>query len=162
MVDSEVRKYVNEKNVEAVKSTLTGLAYVVGFFETFKDSAEYARANLGNIFDEDDGAEFNKEKTLNNYKYVARLMLNNFSEKKYKAIVEIGLDVFSEQAAEYAADEKQEEKELPFGQALGNLIKRAIKRVIKQVKNHPVLTVIVVIAIMGLIVYGIAKWKWNT
>lgn len=159
MVDSEVRKYVNEKNVEAVKSTLTGLAYVVDFFETFKDSAEYARANLGNIFDEDDGAEFNKEKTLNNYKYVARLMLDNFSEKKYKAVVEIGLDVFSEQAAEYAADGKQEEKAFPFGQALGNLIKRAVK----WVRKHPVLTVAVVIAIiMGLIVYGTAKWKWNT
>lgn len=180
MIDSRVRKYVNENNVEAVKSILTGLAYVVDFFETFKDSAEYARANLENIFDEDDGAEFNKEKTRNNYKYVARLMLDNFSEKKYEAVVEIGLDVFSDQAAEYAADGKQEEKALPFGQALGNLFKRviksikqAIKRVIKRVikaikqaikraKKHPVLTVVVVIVIMGLIVYGIAKWKWNT
>ena len=122
----------------SVKLTLTGLAYVIGSFETFKDSAEYAMKRLGNIFDEDDGAEFNKEKTLSNYKYIARLMLDNFSKKKYEAAVEIGLEIFTSQ------DKKQEKNIYPFQQALGSWF--------KWVKSNPLAAVIIVVIMIAFVI----------
>lgn len=137
-INSEVVEYVKKRDVEAVKLTLTGLAYVIGSFETFKDSAEYAMKRLGNIFDEDDGAEFNKEKTLSNYKYIARLMLDNFSKKKYEAAVEIGLDIFTSQ------DKKQEKNIYPFQQALGSWF--------KWVKSNPLAAVIIVAIMIAFVI----------
>lgn len=137
-INSEVVEYVKKRDVEAVKLTLTGLAYVIGSFETFKDSAEYAMKRLGNIFDEDDGAEFNKEKTLSNYKYIARLMLDNFSKKKYEAAVEIGLEIFTSQ------DKKQEKNIYPFQQALGSWF--------KWVKSNPLAAVIIVAIMIAFVI----------
>ncbi len=137
-INSEVVEYVKKRDVEAVKLTLTGLAYVIGSFETFKDSAEYAMKRLGNIFDEDDGAEFNKEKTLSNYKYIARLMLDNFSKKKYEAAVEIGLEIFTSQ------DKKQEKNIYPFQQALGSWF--------KWVKSNPLAAVIIVVIMIAFVI----------
>ncbi len=122
-----VKKYVSKNDVKAVKSALTGLAYMIDSFESFKDSAEYARANLGDIFDEDDGVEFNKEKTLSNYKYVAGLMMDNFSRRKYEAVIEIGSVIFADQGVEKVENKTQEREKPPFGQAPGNRSKRLKK-----------------------------------
>lgn len=144
-INPEVVEYVKKRDVEAVKSTLTGLAYIIGSFETFKDSAEYAMKELGNIFDEDDGAEFNKEKTLSNYKYIARLMLDNFSKMKYEAAVEIGLEIFKSQ------DKKQEKNIHPFQKALG-IFQRVLGIWLRWVKRNPLVAVIIIAMVIAFVV----------
>ena len=126
-INPVVKEYVSKNNVRVVKSTLARLAYVVGFFKSFKDSTEYASASLGDIFDEDDGAEFNKEKTLSNYKHIVELMMDNFSRRKYEAVIEIGSVIFADQGVEKVENKTQEREKPPFGQAPGNRYKRLKK-----------------------------------
>ena len=71
--------------------------------------------------------EFNKEKTLSNYKYVAGLMMDNFSRRKYEAVIEIGSVIFADQGVEKVENKTQEREKPPFGQAPGNRSKRLKK-----------------------------------
>lgn len=97
-INARLKKYIEEKDVEAVKSMLTGLAYfgeVDSFFE-FKELVEYVQKIFLDLFDEDDGKEFTKDFTLAGYKKVAWLMMDNFSKKKYDAVIDIGMKVFAQ------------------------------------------------------------------
>lgn len=131
-INSQIKKYIEENDVEAVKSTLTGLAYVgdAESFSEFKASAEFAQKHINNLFDIDDNEDYSEEITIAGYKKVARLMMNNFSEKKYKTVIRIGLEVFKkdEQLKENA--QKDEVNENPLSGALKNPIKIAIAALI--------------------------------
>lgn len=121
-INAQIKKYVEEKDVEAVKSRLAGLAYFgdVDSFSEFKESAEYAQKNILDLFDEDDGKEFTRDFTLAGYKKVARLMRDNFSQKKYDAVIDIGMKVFTQ-----AEGSTKENKSLLSG-VLKNPLKIAI------------------------------------
>lgn len=97
-INARLKKYVEEKDVEAVKTALTGLGYFgdEDSFLEFKESVEYAQKTILELFDEDDGKEFTKDFTLAGYKKVARLMRDNFSQKKYEAVIDIGMKVFAQ------------------------------------------------------------------
>lgn len=142
-IDEKVKKWVEEKNVKAVKLMLTSLAYGgdAGSFGLFKDSAEYAFEKLGDIFDVDNGAAFTREKTLDNYIKVAELMLSNFSEKKYNAVIEIGLAVFKPEEENIKVEIKEEKSPL------------------SQVLSNPILIVIAVILLVAVIGYVITRLK---
>ena len=127
-INAQIIKYVDKNDVEKVKATLTGLAYVgdpESFLE-FKSSTEYAVRRINELFDLDDGQELNMEYSLAGYKKIAKLMMNNFSEKKYKAVVEIGLKVFEQKSSLDDVTEKEGNDENPFTDALKNPVKITI------------------------------------
>lgn len=137
VINAQLKKYVDEKDVEGVKSTLTGLAYVgdSDSFNEFKSSVEYAIKNIDNLFDLDDGKELSIGYSLAEYKKVARLMMNNFSKKKYDAVIQIGLKVF----------EKDKDTRVPEGEVKAdNPLSEALK--------NPVKVMIVVLLIVAVIV----------
>lgn len=119
-INSQIRKYIDENDVEAVKSTLTGLAYVgdAESFSEFKASAEFAQKHINDLFEPDDNEEYSEEITLAGYKKVARLMMNNFSEKKYKTVIRIGLEVFKKNEQHSEKLQKDEVDENPLSGAL--------------------------------------------
>lgn len=97
-INARLKKIVQEEDVEEIKSVLTGWGYfgdIDSFFE-FKELVEYAQKNILNLFDEDDGKEFTKDFTLEGYRKVVRLMMDNFSQKKYDAVIDIGMKVFGQ------------------------------------------------------------------
>ena len=140
IVNEQLRKYVEENDIEGVKSTLTGMGYfgdTKSFYE-FKTSTEYALERITDLFDDDDGQEVVIEYSLSGYKKVAKMMMNNFSEKKYNAAIEIGLKVF-----ETSNNGGEKEEKINGGNPLAEALKNPMKIVI---------ALLVVIAVVLLIV----------
>ena len=127
LVNDQIKRYVVEKDIEGVKSTLTGLAYVGDSesFQEFKASTEYAKRNIDNLFEPDDGLDFSVEYTLSDYKNIAKMMMKNFSEKKYDAAIKIGAKVFQNKESNKTIDNEVKE-ENPLTEALKNPAKLII------------------------------------
>lgn len=155
-INTKVKAYIEEKDIESVKATLTGLAYVGDneSFQEFKDSTEYALSYLKDLFDSDDGKEFTMDYSIQCYKKVARLMMSNFSKQKYEAVIEIGTKLFEGKKAETVKnikvdERKKEEKKSvsPFAKAL-----KAIQNVIKAILKNPIRLLIGIILVVAIIV----------
>ena len=128
IVNSQLKKYVDEKDINGIRSTLTGLAYVgdKDSFQEFKISTEYAIENIREIFEEDDRQDLKIEYSLSGYKNVARMMMNNFSKKKYDAVIDIGLKIFEAQKKAENFVGMEEKEDNPLSEALKNPVKIAI------------------------------------
>lgn len=145
-INTLVRKYLNEKDREGVKEALSGLAYFgdADSFQEFKNSTEYAINNMNDLFDVDDGQNIDKDYSITGYKKVVKMMMKNFSEKKYEAVIDIGLEVFVQnQSSVKTEDEvrKEEKKEKPLGVTLRSLM------------HTPMLFIIAIIMVVAFIVW---------
>ena len=119
-INPNVKKYVEAKDVEGVRLTLTGMAYIgdKDSFSEFKESSKYALENMDGLFELDDGEDLSVTNSLVGYKKIAKLMMNNFSQKKYEAVIAIGLEVFENNQGIPQRKENSKEGESSFPSAL--------------------------------------------
>lgn len=87
-------------------------------FSEFKESSKYALENMEGLFELDDGKDLSVTNSLAGYKKIARLMMNNFSQKKYEAVIAIGLEVFGNNQGIPQRKENSKEGEPSFPSAL--------------------------------------------
>jgi len=98
VVNSLVKEYVEENDVRATRSALTGIGYIGGdlFFKSFKNSVDYAKNKLPDFYEKDDGISYDTSVSLNSYKNIIKLLMANFSKKKYDDAIRIGEKLFKE------------------------------------------------------------------
>lgn len=97
-VNSLVKEYVEENDVRATRSALTSIGYIGGdlFFKSFKDSVDYAKNKLPDFYEKDDSVSYDTSISLNSYKNIIKLLMTNFSKKKYDDAIRIGEKLFKE------------------------------------------------------------------
>lgn len=132
-VNTLVKDYVEQKDVVAVRRALTGIGYIAGhdFFQSFKASTEYARERLDGLFQKDDEKSYDTSVSIESYKNIIKLMMDNFSEEKYISAIRIGTTVFAEKPAEAMPASAGYTKEAPVSDSFfTRLIQRPMRLVI--------------------------------
>ena len=86
---------------------------------------------MEDLFLPDDNQEYNDSETVETYKNVIRLMMDNFSEKKYKSAIKIGSTVFKPQEERAAKTDNRQPNDMAgndcsFSGALKNPLKLVI------------------------------------
>ena len=95
-ISSSVMKYVELNDTKSVRIALTTIGYIADYdsFEQFKTSTEYANAHLDDLFELDNDEVIDSSVSEDTYKKIMKQLMNNFSEKKYKALIQCGTKIF--------------------------------------------------------------------
>lgn len=145
-VNAMVKDYVEQKDVAATRTALTTIAYFADqdAFQGFKASTEYARERLEGLFQKDDKKPYDTSMSIESYKKIIGLMMDNFSEEKYLSAIKIGTTVFAEKPADATRASAGYTKEAPV---LDSFFTRMIQRPMRLV-----IAVIILIAAIAAVI----------
>lgn len=98
MINKVVKDGIKDNNVASVRSSLAMLAYMANSesHEDFVDSIEYAEQRIAGLYEKDDNCNYSDDEiSQNNYIKIAKLLIDNFSQKKCASLVKIGNKLFN-------------------------------------------------------------------
>ena len=142
-VNSSVIKYIEQMDAEATRIALTTIAYIgdCDAIKNFKISTEYAKEHLEGLFQEDDGVQYEASGTIESYKNIIKLMMSNFSERKYEDAIKIGETLFYKETAQAGIETSESREEGNASETFFTLIKK-----------HPLRTAIISIAVIVVLI----------
>lgn len=153
-ISSTVIKYVEKGDVEATRTALITVGYIGDYdsLVVFKKSTDYANEKLEDLFQEDDGKEYNTSFSVAAYKNVIKLMMNNFSEKKYRDAVQIGKSVFKNNKPEDSKIRNEAGKGAPKSDGFFQRLKKKLIDFWELIRSHPFISTIIALGLMVLVI----------
>lgn len=142
-INQSVLEYVEQKDVEATRTMLTTIGYVAdsAAMISFEESTEYAKSNLGDLFQDDDGRTLDFQESEEGYKQIIKEMMSNFSEEKYKAAIRIGRKLLLNGKSEPELLPLEEKEEATESEDF-----------FTKIKKHPAQTAIIGVAVVAILV----------
>ncbi len=146
IVNSKVKEYVEEKDIESTRIALTTMGYITDYdsFKNFEASTEYARERINGLFEKDDEQSYDTSLTIDSYKRIIKLMMSNFSEEKYANAIRIGSSAFTEKQEEHDSSTNETREEAPVSESF-----------FTKLMQHPmriVISGIIIIAVIAIII----------
>lgn len=117
-ISSVVKTYVSKNNVSIVRNSLVReLKYKdLDSLNTFISSLKYAEEKMPDLYEVDDGSIFSDDISEQNFEKLVNGLMDNFSEKKCKAVIEIGKSLFKESnnSIKNVEEQRGEKEDAPF------------------------------------------------